>query len=360
MFAFGWDEGNDVVACHDLVTGKPRWKQSYKSPDYGRHHEGDEGFYRGPSSTPEYDSDSKFLFTLSLDGELAAWDTASEGKQVWRRNLIDDYQIERRTKIGRAGRRDYGYTTSPFVMGDLLLVEVGSTKQGSVVALDKRTGKLRWHSQAKYEAGHSGGLVPFQVEGIDCVGILTLTHFVVLRVDTGHEGETVGEVEWITAFANNIPTPAVEGNRILVMSGAGDHYHMCGLRVSLKGLEKRWEKQLAAPVCSPILREGRFYWLYEGLMCSDADTGETIWSGPLKAHDASLILTGDERLIAVYDKGRIALVETAKRSPEKYTELARLGPYFDRDVWPHAVLAGNRLLVKDRDGRVKCLAISTP
>jgi outer membrane protein assembly factor BamB len=123
-------------------------------------------------------------------------------------------------------------------------------------------------------------------------------------------------------------------------------------------LEKLWEKEIGAPVCSPVIQDGRFYWIFEHLMCSDLANGETIWkSPPLNAHDASLVLTSDDRLIAFFDKGRLALVETAKRSPENYTELARLAPLFDTDVWPHVVLAGGRLHCKNRDGNLKCFAV---
>jgi outer membrane protein assembly factor BamB len=358
LYTFGWEGGKDVVRCLNAATGERLWEQSYSSPKYGRHHEGDEGFYEGPSSTPAFDGESQLLFTLSLDGALMAWDASRQGEQVWRRDLIDEYKIEKRPRIGRAGRRDYGYTTSPLVLGDLLLVEVGSKEKGTIVAYDKRTGQPRWHSEARHLAGHSGGLVPLEVEGAACVAVLAFDHFLVLRTDLGNEGKTVGEIEWITAFANNIPTPAVEGDRIVVTSGAGDHYHMCGLKVSLKGLEKLWEKgNLGSPVCSPVVKEGRFYWLYEGLMCSDLATGDTVWQGPLRGHDASLILTADDRLIACFGKGRIVLAETAKRSPDKYTELARTGPLFNRESWPHVVLSHGRLYAKDRDGQVKCFEL---
>ena len=42
---------------------------------------GDQGLYSGACSTPEYDQETKTLFTLGVDGDLIAWDTAGEGRQ---------------------------------------------------------------------------------------------------------------------------------------------------------------------------------------------------------------------------------------------------------------------------------------
>ena len=60
--------------------------------------------------------------------------TAAEGKKLWTRNLYDDYQAGRRPKLTQAPQRDYGYTSSPMVLMDWLLVEVGSTTIGAVIA----------------------------------------------------------------------------------------------------------------------------------------------------------------------------------------------------------------------------------
>src|SRR4051812_35709822 len=143
VFTLGHADGRDTVRCLDLRTGKEAWAAQSKGPEYGRFHVGDEGLYSGPSSTPEFDPDTGRLYTLGPDGELHCWDTAAGGKPVWDLNLYDAYKAPRRPKLTRAPQRDYGYTSSPLVHGNWLLVEVGSPK-GTLVAFDKNTGKEVW------------------------------------------------------------------------------------------------------------------------------------------------------------------------------------------------------------------------
>ena len=102
--------------------------------------------------TQDNDPQTKFLYTLGADGELRCRDAAAAGKEVWALNLYDAYGAKQRPKIGRSPIRDYGYTSSPLVHGDWLLVEVGSPR-GSVVAFAKRTGKEVWRSELTDEAG---------------------------------------------------------------------------------------------------------------------------------------------------------------------------------------------------------------
>ena len=73
------------------ATGALAWTQSYPAPKWGRHHSMDERVYHGPSSTPEFDPRTGYLYTLSLDGDLNCWDTGRDGARVWGRNLIDDF-----------------------------------------------------------------------------------------------------------------------------------------------------------------------------------------------------------------------------------------------------------------------------
>jgi hypothetical protein len=47
-----------------------------------------------------------------------------------------------------------------------------------------------------------------------------------------------------------------------------------------------------------------------------------LWSGGKVGSQGSGILASDDRLIVYANKGSLSLVETAKRSPKKYVQLA--------------------------------------
>lgn len=354
LYATGWKQNREWLVCLDLSRGKVTWIKSYACPKYGRFSTGDKGIYAGPSSTPEYDAETGYLYTLSIDGDLNCWNTSQSGSRVWKRNLYDAFAVKRRPDVGTRRRtlRDYGYTSSPMVHGDQLLVEVGSA-QGTVMAFDKRTGKRLWASECKDEAGHTGGPVPMVVEDVPCVAVLTLRHLVVMRLDKPHAGKTIAQYKWTTDFANNIPTPAVWKNSVVVTS-AYNRYAMARLDISLAGAKKVWEARSPSGVCSPIIHRGHVYWAWRGVHCVDFATGKKLWTGGSVGTAGSCIITGDDRMIVWADNGNLLLVETARRSPKRYRELAKRNRIFRRDAWPHVVLANARLYCKDREGNLAC------
>jgi len=358
VYFTGWSGNRDSVICLHADSGKEVWRQTYNSPRYGRHAVGDQRLYSGACSTPEYDTETGLLFTLGVDGDLHAWDTRLDGKPVWSLNLYERYKAKRRPEVAvrKKTQRDYGYMSSPLVTGNQLIVEVGG-KSGNLVALDKRTGRELWESESFDEAGHTGGPVPIVVQGVPCVAVLTLRNLVVTRIDNSNAGRTVAVYPWTTDFANNIPTPAVSGDSLIITS-AYNHYAMCRVKVSLKGATKVWENELASGVCSPLIHAGRVYWAWRGVHCVDFETGKELWSGGKVGSQGSCILTSDDRLVVYANKGELSLVETAKRSPRKFTQLAAVSVLSRTDAWPHVVLSNGRLICRDRSGSVRCVAVS--
>lgn len=354
VYAMGWRNGRDTVVCLDARDGRELWRQSYACPKYGRRAVGDEGLYSGPTSSPEFDLSTQKLFTLSADGGLNCWDPAHKGALVWSRNLYDDYDVPQRPRHGRSGRRDYGYTTAPLAWGDRVIVEVGAA-DGTLMAFDQASGKRAWTSECRDPAGHTGGLVALTVDGVPCVAVMTYRGLLVARLDAGREGRTAAEYEWTTDFANNIATPAVHKNSVLITS-AYNHQAICRLDINLQGARKVWEQPFASKVCSPIIHDGQITWAWQTMHCLDFASGKRRWSGGTFGDAGSCVLTKDGKLIVWGGHGKLALVDAAAGATE-YREFAVRDRLARSDVWPHVVLADGRLLCKDREGGIVCFAL---
>lgn len=351
LFVMGWKDKKDFVTCLDARSGKKLWERSYAAPRYGRKARGDQGLYSGPTSTPEFDRQTGLLYTLGADGDLSCWNTRQRGKPVWSKNLYDENEIPRRPKVGRSGLRDYGFTTSPLLHGRVVIVEAGAAT-GTLIAFDKKTGREVWRSKVSDPPGHTGGPVLITVDGVDCVAVHDFEGLLVVRTDSGHEGETVCQIPWKTAFANNVATPAVSGNNIILTSSY-DQNRIARYRISLKhGAKPVWERKLASKVCSPVIHDGHVYWAWRLVHCLDFENGKTAWEGGSLGDAGSLIATADDRLILWANRGDLRLIDTAKRSPRKYSQLTEIKHLAHADAWPHVVMAGGRLVCKDRSGTI--------
>jgi len=345
--------GVDTLYCIDVASGKELWKQSHACRYQGRLSTGDEGAYGGPSSTPTFDKTTGFIYTISIDGDLICRDTAKGGSLVWKMNFYDKYRVPRRPHVG-GGRRDYGYPGSVLIRGDLLLVEVGATS-GTVMGLDKNTGRQVWASQYTGPAGHTGGLVPMTVDGSACIAVLTLHNLVVMRIDKGFEGKTVATTKWRTEFACNISTPAVQGNRVLVTSAynnkAAVMFQVAGGRI-----KPLWRAKYYSTSGSPLIHRGRVYIIKKSLYCLDAATGKLMWSGG-SFGDGSCLATADDKVIA-FGNGSARLVD-ASPTAGKYNELARIHCGLRATCYPHITLSDGVLCAKDRNGTIVCFDTTT-
>jgi outer membrane protein assembly factor BamB len=307
--------------------------------------------YSGPTATPTLDSDSGLLYTLSCDSDLKCWNTKKQGELVWEMNFYDKYKVGQRPHVG-GGPRDYGYTTAPLVHDSTLLVAVGG-EAGLVVALDKQTGKQRWASENRDFTSNCGGMSPISVDGIACVAVLSLERLVVIRTDQGHEGQTLAEYPWKTIYAQNIVTPTVVGNSVILSSGY-NYKKMVLLEIKKDSIVKKWESEHFSAVCSPAVYEDKIYCAYKKLSCLNLEDGSLIWSGGRFEADGSCLVTSDGYVI-VYGNKKLIIADSAAGPNDDYREIASRNNVFKKkDAYPHVVFAGFRIYCKDRYGKIKC------
>ncbi|MCX7591244.1 MAG: PQQ-binding-like beta-propeller repeat protein, partial [Kiritimatiellae bacterium] len=363
LYVIGWEgqyhsrdavEGSDVVRCRDIQTGQEKWRRTYPARLRSPRKAGDEHEYGGPLATPLYDHETGFLYTLSVDGQLRCWDASRQGEPLWSVDYPKRYKlIDRRDDAGSP--RDYGFTASPLILKNMVVVEVGA-KEGLLIGFDRKTGRPVWRSELAVAAGHSAGPALFQHGNNLLMAHLALDRLVVARVGPEPTGRTVAELPWKTDYGCNIAMPVVTGNRILVTSG----YNISAtefLALEDSSLRRVWRTPAHAVVSSPVVKDGYIYLLAGSLKCLDAASGKTLWSGG-QFGNGSIIATADGRLI-LWGHNTLALVEDAKRSPSTYKEVARVSPVLGGDgtCYPHVALANGKIVCRNKDGLLAVLSL---
>jgi hypothetical protein len=93
------------------------------------------------------------------------------------------------------------------------------------------------------------------------------------------------------------------------------------------------------------------------MTCLDFATGAVRWQGGKFGDPGSCVATSDDRLLVWSGEGDLFLVDSARRSPDRYHELAARRGVGGSDAWPHVVLADGRIYCKDRRGHLACFVL---
>ena len=81
------------------------------------------------------------------------------------------------------------------------------------------------------------------------------------------------------------------------------------------------------------------------LRCVDAETGKELWNrekNPVGTYHATLVRTGDNKLLIVEEKGSLVLAEADGKG---YTELSR--SKICGNTWAHPAVSNGRLYIRD-------------
>ena len=322
LYTMGNTEGADTIYCFDAETGAEVWKYSYPCTAGG-------DSFEGPASTPTVDG--KSVYTLSHEGDLYCFDSGS-GEVIWSKDLLKDFE---------AKRPAYQYASSPLILGNMLVLEVGIT-----LALDKSTGELIWKTK-DYGGGYSSPAA-FHLDGSQCLAIFNESGLVILDAD---KGEELGQLQWKCKYNVNAVTPIISVDKVFISTG---YNRGCAL-VQISGNEPViiWEnKNMRNQTNNSVLWEGHLYGFdEEQLRCLDFQTGNVKWSQ--RGLGKGSLMIADGKMVLMSDKGELAIAEA---SPDSYMELARtkvLGGL----CWTVPVLSGGRIYCRNHEGDLVCVDV---
>lgn len=326
-YSMGHSDGKETVWCLDARAGNEIWSHTYPALLNPNLYEG------GPGSTPTVHGD--LVFTLSVDGRLIGFNR-KDGKIIWEVDLQKELEV---------GMHEWGFNSSPYILGDQLLLECGR-----VVSFDWKTGRKQWQS-ARHRAGY-GSVRPFDFNGttllasLDCEG---------LRISRSEDGSEVAFSEWPSPFGTNSTTPIIVNDRIFVSTGYNVGSVM--FRLTEDGLQQQYaHRNMRNHFNNSILYKGHLYG-FDGnsnlgrvvrLTCMDFETGEVKWKQAGLGCGSLIIANG--HLLILSDRGELIL---ANASPDGFSEVAR-SRFLSGRCWTTPVLINGRVYGRNADGKAVC------
>jgi len=235
----------------------------------------------------------------------------------------------------------WGFSASPLVVDDRVIVAAS----GRLVAYDISTGELRW-------TGPTGG------EGYSSPQFLTLDGVDQILQLSGDGAIGVAPVDgtqlWEHPWSGYpIVQPAVtDGGDILISVSSDGGTRRISVTRGAGGwtVEERWTSLRLKPYFNDfVIHEGNVFG-FDGsiLACIDLEDGERQWKGGRYGNGQLLLLSDQDLLLVLSERGELALVEA---TAEKFLELARF-PAIDGKTWNHPVLVGDVLLVRNAEEMV--------
>jgi outer membrane protein assembly factor BamB len=199
LYASGNTNQTDTIWCLESTTGREIWRHSYPCRTNPRQ----ERF--GPAASPFVEEGR--VYTLSLEGELFCFDPDS-GKVLWSKQVARE--------VG-ARAPQWGFSGSPLISGDLLILNVGSAG----TAIEKASGRIAWTS-GNSPSGYASP-VAFNFDGRRQVAIFGADALICVNPTDGKE---LWRQPWETEYGINVADPVVSWDKAFISSNYGKG---CGL-----------------------------------------------------------------------------------------------------------------------------------
>jgi outer membrane protein assembly factor BamB len=324
--------GNEFLICFDPANGKEVWRLKTDGIFYN-----DQG--NGPRSTPVVDGD--FVFGLSGNGKLHAANV-KDGKAVWSHDLSGEYGGKIPT---------WGISTTPLVEGEMLIVDVGGKSGHSVMAFDKRSGKVLWKSESD-TPGYSAPIA-ITVSGVRQVLVFTGSGLVSVAPA---DGKFFWRYDWETRYDVNAATPVfIPPDKIFISSGYGKGAALLQTQAGngKATMQEVWKsREMKNHFSSSILHNNYLYGFDDAfLTCLDIASGQPKWQQ--RGFNKGSLLYADGHLIVLGEYGNLALVEA---TPAGYKEKASVQVLKGKS-WTMPTLANGKLYLRNQS-EMLCLEVA--
>jgi outer membrane protein assembly factor BamB len=317
-----------LVTAFDRASGRRLWESQIASR--GQLHEVHE---KHNLATPSPVTDGERVYAWFGTGQVAALDMT--GKIVWQRNLGADYSP---FEIG------WGHSSSPILYRDTIILLCYHTRSSYLLALDARTGEVRWKSDRE------NGVISYSTPFVAAAGSQPE---LIVNSSTGLSGHNPanGQLLWEIREDNRFPIPvAVQHDGIIYASRGYRSGPFLAIRPGGRGNVANshvlWRVATGAPyVSSLIYYDGLIYMVGDvGVVTvSDAKTGERVWQERIGGVFSASPVAGDGKVYLLSEGGE-TVVLAAGRTPRILSRNK-----LDVRQLASPAIAGGRLFIRSDD-----------
>lgn len=331
VILFHRDRDSEVLEARSTKDGASIWKQEFEAT-YQSRIDPD----RGPRAVPVIVD--KRVLAWSPSGKLHCVELAN-GNLVWSRDLFEEY----------SGDENYfGAASSPLVLGDRVLVNVGGRPHSGIVCVSLETGKTLWHDTDEGTSYSSPipfttdkGTIALFVTRLNFCGISPENGQVLFKVPFGRTGPTV-----------NAAIPLIKEKSVFLTASYG--IGALALDLSQNPPVEIWRNEdgVSSQYVTPV-RKGDLVFACDGredggegdLVCFELATGKEKWRE--KGIKISHLILVDEHLLVNSVEGELTIV---KANGEKF-EVEHRSQLVEGSSRSLPALSNGRLYVRTNSAR---------
>lgn len=309
--------GSEYVVAYDEISGDEIWRSKVDSIYFD-----EDGWGDGPRSTPTIDSE--YIYSLSGHGKLTA-NSKKDGSFKWQRDFVKEF--------GSATPR-WGFASSPLLVDDKIIMEVGGTESRAFMAFNKKNGETIWAS-SDGNASHDSPLM-VTIEGQNQILFANNRKLYSFNSD----GDTLWTFNMPFGGLTAIPL-FIPPNKIFLSGVRNPGFSIIQIEDN-KAKEVLTGSSMKNDFSSCIYHDGYIYGFHvAALRCITADSGEVKWT-KRGLGKGSLILV-DDKLLVLSDKGKLVYVDA---SPIAYLEKGFIQPLTGKS-WTAASFLNGKVFVRN-------------
>lgn len=333
IYTTGLIERECILFAYNL-EGKLQWKVSC-GPGWRRS-------YPGTRTTPTINDGRVYLF--SGTGVLSCFD-AKTGKKIWDMNTLKKFH-------GKNKR--WGMSESILVDGEKIYC-TPCGKKGTMVALNKKTGKTIWASKGLDESSAYSSPILIERGPNNLLITMIQRSIICINADTG---EHIWRIPHKTSYDTAIITPVYKNGRFFVASVVENEYINGGIMFELSPDGRKVTRKWNSPTLDchhggVVLVDGYLYGAgFDGLCCGswvclEWNTGKVMYDTLWNDNKGSIIYA--DGMLYCYDEkdGNVALV---KASPKGFNIISSFKiTQGSGKHWAHPAISDGRLYIRHGD-----------